>query len=72
MNIDYFDPFKIQYSYDARHFICNWVQKSNIKLNFEKDRLNLQNMRRKINQREKNKIIRILWIIEKIEQFSQY
>ena len=47
-------------------------KKKNIKLNFEKNRLNLLNTRRKINKRVKNRIIRLVWKIEQIELFSQY
>ena len=38
-----------------------YKKKKNIKFNFEKDRLNLLNMRRKINKKGKDKIICTLW-----------
>ena len=37
-------------------FLCYYVQKRNIKHNFEKNRLNLLNIRRKINKEEKTKL----------------
>ena len=40
-------------------------KKMNIRLNFEKDTVNLLNMRRKINKRKKGKIICTVWKIEK-------
>ena len=43
MNIEYFDP--------DFYMSLNPKKQKNIKLNFEKDKLNLLNMRRKINKR---------------------
>ena len=70
-NIKYFDPFLVW----CQNFYMSFsTKKKNRKLNLEKDRLNLLNMRRKISERGKEKIILTIWKIEnieKIELFSQ-